>query len=66
MTQRTLPRLSSSKSVAKLPALSLNLSSRYCDVKEGMGVGSWEEGNLVMVYEGDGGQLRIRGRRSFT
>lgn len=40
MMQLTLPRLSSSKSVVNLPPWSLNLYSRYCDMKGEMGVGS--------------------------
>lgn len=35
-----------------LPPWSLSLSSRYCGVKEGMGVGNWELGNALMVCEG--------------
>lgn len=61
MMQLPLPRRSSSKSVVNLPPWSQNLYSRYCDMKEGMGVGSSEEGNLVMVCEGDGERLYTRG-----
>lgn len=59
--QLTGPRVLSLKSVVNLPPWSLNSSLRYCGVKEGMGMGSWEVGAVAMVWEGDGGHFGGKG-----